>query len=105
MGWFSAAIIYESKMDGRAYDDSLRECSVRILLADSEEAAWTRAEEVGRKNEHSYLNSDGETVSWVFCEVGDVQELYEDSLADGDEVFSRMWRTKQGMEAEAFYRG
>jgi len=66
---------------------------VRILLADSENHAREKAVEIGRRGEHSYLNDDGETVLWKFREVEDVQDLCEESLSDGVEVFSRMWRT------------
>ena len=93
MGWFSVAILYEAMINKHAYPHSLRECSVRILVADSEEAAWRRAEEIGRKGEHSYENEDGEMVLWKFRKVMDVQDLCEESLSDGAEVFSRMWRT------------
>ena len=96
MGWYGAMIIYECDVDGRPDPSPISEESIRVVRADSEALAWQRAEEVGRHNEHSYRNDAGELVSWRFVRVAEVQDLCEDVLADGVEVFSRMTADRNG---------
>jgi hypothetical protein len=90
MGWYSAMIIYETEFEGPTDPSPLREESIRVVRADSDTIAWKRAEEVGRQNERSYKNKEGELVSWKFVRVAEVQDLCEEELTDGVEVFSRM---------------
>jgi hypothetical protein len=90
MSWYSAMIIYESDVEGPPDPSPIREESIRVLCAESEKQAWKKAEQVGRQNEHSYKNERGELVSWKFRRVVEVQDLCEEELTDGVEVFSRM---------------
>ena len=90
MSWYSALIIYESDVAGFADPLPIREESIRVILADSDSFAWSKAEEVGRQNEHSFKNEQGELVTWRFVEVVEVQDLCEEQLTDGLEVYSRM---------------
>ena len=91
MSWFSARIIYVCILGNGQESRGLREESIRVLLADSEAAARQRAEVIGRQNEHEYRNSEGNLVSWRFVVVEEVQDLSEDEIVDGTEVFSRMY--------------
>lgn len=99
MGWYSAMIIYECEIAGTSEARPLREESIRIVRAASEAAALAAAHEVGRQNAHSYTNERGEVVSWRLVRVVDVQDLCEDELGHGVEVFSRMTPAAPSVDA------
>lgn len=83
-------IIYEAHVEGAPEASPIREESIRIFRCESGAAALATAEAVGRRNEHSYPNEHGEVVTWRFMRVVEVQDLCEETLGDGVEVFSRM---------------
>ena len=95
VAWYGVQIVYEAAVGGTPDRDPMREESIHIVLADSEDQARKRAEEIGRDNQHSYENADGERVTWRFVCVAQVQDLCEDRLTDGMEVFSRMGRRSE----------
>jgi hypothetical protein len=90
--WFSVKLLFESVIDGKAQEQPLCEESIRVLLEENEESARTKAEAIGRGAEHEYQNDAGETVSWRFVSVLEVQDLSAASLEDGTEVFSTLFR-------------
>ena len=90
--WYSAKLVFESTINGVKEPNFLCEESIRVLLADSEEDARTRAEQIGRAAEHDYMNEAGESVRWQFVSVLEVQDLSETDLQDGTEVFSKLFR-------------
>lgn len=92
MSWYGAKILFESTIDGELQTSALCEESIRILLADDDESARERAEDIGRATEHEYKNEAGETVGWRFVTVIEVQELSEAELQSGTEVFSTLFR-------------
>ncbi len=91
MSWFSAKILYESKIEGHMDPEPLYEESIRIFNAPGEAEAIERATEVGLRGEHSYHNEAKELVSWRFTQVLEVQNLCEEELRDGMEVFSNIF--------------
>ena len=64
--------------------------SLRVVRASSEDEARAKAREVGVENAASYENETGERVEWSFVEVLEIQDLDEESLVDGVEVYSRL---------------
>lgn len=88
MTWYSARILYETEIDGRPDVDGIREESIRVLRAESAEAALSKARKIGRLNETTYQNHAGENVTWRFRRVLEVQDLCEHALREGVEVFS-----------------
>jgi hypothetical protein len=96
MGWYSARIIFETDIEGPPDPTPMCEESIRVLLAESEEAAWKKAESVGRSGEHAYNNDTGELVRWRYKCVAEIQELYEETLYDGVEVYSRLFPSPVG---------
>ena len=85
--WYGAQLRFRSEGGG---SDSLIESSIRLIRAPDDATARVRAEAVGREAEHSYLNEDGETVSWRFEGVVALHSIDEDVLEHGVEVFSRL---------------
>lgn len=47
-----------------------------------------------------YENEDGETVEWQFLRVLEVQDLCEEELEDGTEVFSRLFFESQATDPD-----
>ena len=90
--WYAAKLLYESTgggQDGRV----LQEESIRLIQATDEAEALTKANRIGSLDEHEYPNEEGETVVWRFVSVIENQDLCEESLFDGMEVFSTLeWR-------------
>ncbi len=78
--------------------DEIVEESFRLFRAPSLAEAERRAEAVGRDETH-YLNCDGDTVFWRFVEVDQVQELVDQELIDGVEVFAKL-HSAEGAEEE-----
>ncbi len=90
--WYSAKLLFQSKINDASLEHPLCEESIRVLLADTEEDARARAEQVGVAAQHEYHNKQGETVRWEFISVLDIQEIDGDSLEDGTEVYSELFR-------------
>lgn len=90
--WYSAKLLFQSKINDAWLEHPLCEASVRILLAESEEEAGARAQQVGVAAEHEYQNEQKETVKWEFISVLDIQEIDGNSLEDGTEVYSELFR-------------
>lgn len=92
MSWFSAKMLFVATVDGQRPDDALIEESIRVFRASDPAEAARRADEMGRSSVHEYKNDAGQTVGWVFIRTLDVQDLCEDTLDDGAEVFSTLRR-------------
>jgi hypothetical protein len=91
---YSANLLFRANVDDYSGTQPLCEGSLRVLVADSDEDARARAEQIGRAAQHSYLNEAGKEVRWVFVSVLELQDLCESALLDGMEVFSRLYREK-----------
>ena len=59
---------------------------LRLVYACDEEEAIRFAKEIGRQEQHSFLNKNQNLVSWQFINIADII-LLEESMA-GAEVFS-----------------
>jgi Domain of unknown function (DUF4288) len=90
--WYSAKLLFETE---QMPDDNrvLQEESIRLIQADDEQEAASKAKLIGTAEQHEYTNSIGELVTWRFVSVVEVQDLCEDHLSDGIEVFSSLkWK-------------
>lgn len=97
--WFSAKCIFVSKIDGHLLSEPLCEESIILFEAESLESARQSALDLAKKAEHSYKNEQGEEVEWRFEELIEVQDLCEEQLYSGVEVFSRLFRRQ--LQADA----
>ncbi|HEX2574449.1 MAG TPA: DUF4288 domain-containing protein [Polyangia bacterium] len=89
---FSVVVI--NKISIAAPDDEpMYEESIFLVYASSRDEASAKAEVFAKQAETSYLNSDGETVTWSFQEVLSVYEISDQdrALVDGDEIYSRLF--------------
>ena len=89
--WFSARLLFESSVPDEAKGQPLCEENLKLIEADSEESARLKALAIGHNERSEYANSDGAIVQWRFVDVLEIQELCEDTLYDGIEVYSRLY--------------
>lgn len=94
--WYVAVLVVESRVDDGIAEKPLVDLQHRLIRAASPEAAYARALEVGRREEHSYRNSEGAMVTWVFSGLHDLDEVVAHELSDGVEVYSRLVRDDAG---------
>lgn len=93
MSWFSVKLLFEAESSSPTDSDVLCEESIRLIEAASEEIALEKAKMLGKDQEHSYENDSGETIFWRFLKVDQAQELGDEEVQDGSEVFSTMrWK-------------
>jgi Domain of unknown function (DUF4288) len=91
--WFSAKLLFEACVADESDAAPLQEVSIRLLRAESNEAAQRKAETLGVDGQHNYENESGARVEWRFLRVLEIQDLCEPELYDGMEVYSRLsWR-------------
>lgn len=100
MSWYSAVLLFECVVGEDVGGGALVEESTRLLQAGDDAEANVRAEQLGRDEEHEYLNASGALVRWKFVRVLELQDLCTDSLEHGTEVFSRMRRRSPESEED-----
>lgn len=96
--WFSARLLFRSKVDDAADSPPLYEESIVLVDAAGEDAAREVAERIARSKEHNYLNAEHKQVRWVFLRLLELQDLCEAELSSGVEVYSRLFRSSEEPE-------
>lgn len=84
--WFVAVLVFESRIAERWSDPSV-DLQFRLIHATDAEAAYQRALAMGRDAELAYENPHGETCVWTFHGLKDLQDIIEDELGDGVEIY------------------
>ena len=90
MKWFAAVVVMEcrvAKTNPELWDEQ-----VRLIRATNAEAAFAEARRIGKTDEVSYKNADGETVRWKFVGLGALEQLLDRSIRSGSEIFSTLSR-------------
>ncbi|WP_017655828.1 DUF4288 domain-containing protein [Fortiea contorta] len=91
---YIAVIVYESSSDAPNYQHLYQESFV-LIKATSLELAKKKAANYAKKEEVSYKNEDGETITWSLKQVVDVNSvLYDDfdTFSDGIDLYTRHFR-------------
>lgn len=88
--WFVAVLLLQSRV-GDWDDEPLVDHQVRLIRAESPDAAYERALHLGKAEELTYENREGESVAWIFLGLSELEELGATTPTDGDEIFS--WLT------------
>ncbi|MEH6420857.1 DUF4288 domain-containing protein [Pseudomonas sp. CGJS7] len=89
MTWFAASALFEGRHTGKNADANLWQESIYLIQDISSSEAELAARRIAISNEHSYRNSDGEEIKWVFVRLERICELQVDAIGSGTEVFSR----------------
>ena len=89
--WFSVKVKFVCDVDDNIRElEKLYEYSIRLFKAKSEDEAFAKAVKYFQQEDCSYKNINGNEVSWNFVEIIEIQDLYEEEIFDGIEVFSRL---------------
>jgi len=88
--WYSARLLFES-LHRLSKEPPFFEEKWAVFRAASHDDAATKVKKVGKKFEHAYENAKGNMVHVKFREVLEVQEILDDQIRDGTEVFFRFW--------------
>jgi uncharacterized protein DUF4288 len=94
--WYMAVLVMSSKVEGTPLTEPAVDLQYRLVRADSNDEAYTQALELGGNEGHSYLNAEGQTVSWNCLGLHDLCEIVDDNLVDGTEVYSQIVRADPG---------
>jgi len=113
MNWYLAKIVFRIITgDGNhmpQFDEQLR-----LILANDEDEAFEKAQQLGRDEEDSFINQRNQHVNWHFIQLPELNKL--PSLSDGIEIYSRvneyenakryidMVNKKAGNIGSAFYK-
>ncbi|MCC5645249.1 DUF4288 domain-containing protein [Nostoc sp. CHAB 5824] len=92
--FYIAVILYESSSDAPDYQPLYQEYFV-LLKSSSLEKAKEKAISYAKKEEVSYKNENGETITWSLKKVIDVNSVLDDgfeSASDGVDLYARHFR-------------
>ncbi len=92
MPLYAVSLLFSLEVEAPNAPKPLRELSVHVVSAADETEAEARGQAIGKKQEHSYKNPQGDTVRDIFNAVVEVQELIDHHLFEGIEVASWMFR-------------
>ena len=90
MHWYVAELIIQCRVGRLRKRRTLYDRQVKVLRAPTNEAAYARALELGKAENHSSKNSAGETVVWHFLGLANLEALHEKRISDGTEIHSRL---------------
>ena len=96
--WYVTTLILQCKVGNQDTGPWTCQEQIRILKAGSNSEAYQKASELGKEEEHSYTNIDGESVVWEFIGVEDLEELSENKISDGVEIRTRVWKEDNPLE-------
>ena len=87
MNWYLAKFVFRIICGGGDHSPQFDE-QLRLVSASSKEEAFSKAQEMGKKEEESFYNRKHELVQWQFINISELYLLSE--LIDGAELYSRI---------------
>jgi hypothetical protein len=100
MSWYVARLIVECEVIGGTAE-SLVEEQWKLIEASDSEVAYRTALQLGADENHSYENSEGQTVRWSFKGLSDLEEILAETIGSGTEICSTFF---EGTRAEELVR-
>ncbi len=82
MPWYVARLIVECEVLGERIEPLVEE-QWKLVEASDEEAAYRAALQLGEAENHSYANSESQTVRWTFKGLSDLEELLAETIGSG----------------------
>ena len=92
MRWYVSELIVVCRVGKLPKGKPLYDRQIKVLRASDDEAAYRRALQLGKKENHSYKNSAGEQVYWRFAGIGNLEALQDEQISDGTEIHSQLER-------------
>lgn len=99
MKWYIAKIVFSISAENTSHKPQFDE-QLRLIAADTEEAAFLKARIIGLAEEDSFLNDRNNLVKWEFINVSEIIPLQK--LEDGIEIYSHIHETE---EARSYIHG
>jgi len=95
--WYSAKLLFVCEIIDDNIDnlDRLCEESIIIFEANSECDLQKTVEQIANSMQHNYENDEGQTVTWQFQGILQIQDLCEEKIDSGTEVYSRLFFESQ----------
>ncbi len=87
MKWYLAKMVYQIICGDGEHTAQFDE-QLRLIAADNEDEAFTKATGMGKEEQDSFLNQKNELVTWQFINVSELYRLSK--LIDGAEIYSRI---------------
>ena len=87
MNWYLTKIVYQI-ICGDGHHTAQFDEQLRLIQADDEQHAFSKAKQIGIMEQESFLNQKQHLVSWKFIDVCELYKLSE--LIDGAEIYSRI---------------
>lgn len=87
MKWFLAKIIFRI-VCGNGDHTPQFDMQLRLIQADDETEAFSKASAIGEREQVSFLNQHEKLVQWKFINVSELYKL--SALIDGAELYSRV---------------
>ncbi|MBK9569718.1 MAG: DUF4288 domain-containing protein [Chitinophagaceae bacterium] len=87
MNWFLVKMVFRIICGDGDHTAQFDE-QLRLVSAESKEAAFQKAQLLGRKEEDMFFNKSQQLVQWLFINVSELYPL--DDLIDGAEIYSRI---------------
>ena len=98
MNWYLAKMVFRIICGQGDHTPQFDE-QLRLVAGNSKEDAFTRALEMGNKEQETFYNRKEQLVQWQFINVSELYQLNE--LIDGAELYSRI-EEKENAEAYIF---
>lgn len=86
MKWYLAKIVFQIICGDGQHTPQFDE-QLRLIQAGNEQAAFEKTTEIGLSEQQTFYNQKQQLVTWKFVNVC---ELYQLSLVDGAELYSRI---------------
>jgi len=87
MSWFLAKVIFRI-VCGKGDHTPQFDNQLRLIQADDETEAFSKAQTIGENEQASFLNQQEKIVQWEFINVSELYKL--SALIDGAELYSRV---------------
>lgn len=90
--WYSARLLFElMAVDERSDHEPFFEEKLIVFRCEDSENIVEHIHAVSRQDESEFENTAGYAVRWILREILEVQEVMDESIEDGTEVFFRFW--------------
>ncbi len=88
--WYSVEALFQCDDTNEKSKEVLYEKSIFLIKVENEQYVREKAERIAQAFEVDYKNVDNDKVKWEFVKILDIQDICEDELYDGVEVFSKL---------------
>jgi uncharacterized protein (UPF0548 family) len=96
--WYVATVVIQCIIEGHSSGPWTCDEQIRVLRALDDDSAYEKALQLGKGEEHSYENADGQIVSWKFVGISDLEVISSASIKDGTEIKTHLFKSQEPSE-------